>query len=127
MQSVMGPAIGEVMAAVAAAGMTPRGPVFAHHLTLSDSHFDFEVGVPTPGPIAATGRVKASELPGGRVAQAVYYGPYEGLYAAWSEFGEWMKSQGLRGRGDIWECYAAGPESSDDPATWRTELNLPLV
>ncbi len=28
---------------------------------------------------------------------------------------------------DLWECYAAGPESGPDPAKWRTELNRPLL
>jgi hypothetical protein len=28
---------------------------------------------------------------------------------------------------DLWERYIAGPESSPAPATWRTELNRPLV
>jgi hypothetical protein len=27
----------------------------------------------------------------------------------------------------LWECYAAGPESNPDPASWRTELNRPLA
>lgn len=28
---------------------------------------------------------------------------------------------------DLWEVDVAGPESSPDPATWRTELNQPLT
>jgi hypothetical protein len=28
---------------------------------------------------------------------------------------------------DLWECYVAGPESSPDPASWRTELSRPLA
>jgi hypothetical protein len=31
-QSVMGPGMAEVMAAVTAQGMAPAGPIFAHHL-----------------------------------------------------------------------------------------------
>lgn len=46
-----------------------------------------------------TGRVKPGELPAAsKVARTVYHGSYEGLGAAWSE-----------------------------PASWRTELNQPLV
>jgi len=28
---------------------------------------------------------------------------------------------------DLWERYLTGPESNPDPATWRTELNRPLL
>jgi effector-binding domain-containing protein len=128
MRHVMGPAIGELMAAIAAQGGAPAGPVFAHHLTTSSERFDFEVGVPVAAPIAATGRVKPGRLPATKVARTVYHGPYEGLYAAWAEFGSWLAAQGHEpASGDLWEIYAAGPESSPDPATWRTELNKPLA
>jgi effector-binding domain-containing protein len=74
----------------------------------------------------AAGRVRAGQLPGGRIVRAVHQGPYEGLHGAWSEFGAWMKDEGHRGRGDIWEIYAKGPESSANPADWRTELCVPI-
>jgi effector-binding domain-containing protein len=59
--------------------------------------------------------------------RAIYQGPYEKLYAAWSEVEAWMKAEGLQGAPDLWESYVSGPESSPDPSTWRTELNRPLV
>ncbi len=69
-QSVMGPAIAEVMAAIAAQGIAPAGPVFSHHLRMDPDTFDFEVGVPVMAPVSATGRVKASQLPAVTVARA---------------------------------------------------------
>jgi effector-binding domain-containing protein len=126
-QRVMGPAIGEVMGAIAAQGVAPAGPVFSHHFRMDPDVFDFEVGVPVTGPVADTGRVRVSELPAATVARTVYQGPYEGLGAAWGEFGKWIASEGHEAAADLWECYVAGPESSPDPATWRTELNRPLT
>jgi effector-binding domain-containing protein len=61
------------------------------------------------------------------VARVVYRGPYEGLGAAWGEFDAWIAANGHKPGTDLWECYVAGPESSPDPAAWRTELNRPLV
>ena len=58
MQKVFGPAIGELMAAMAAQGLAPCGPVFAHHLKMSPDTFDFELGVPVDAPIVAAGRVE---------------------------------------------------------------------
>lgn len=51
--------------------------------------------------------------------------PYEGLGAAWGEFGAWIAAQGHTPAPDLWESYVTGPESSPDPATWRTELTQP--
>ena len=126
-QQVMGPAIGEVMATLAAQGLAPAGPVFSHHFRMSPETFDFEVGVPVAAAVRPAGRVVPAKLPATRVARANYRGPYEGLGAAWGEFTHWIEAQGLRQAEDLWESYAAGPESSPDPAQWRTELTRPLL
>lgn len=125
-RNVMGPGIGELLAALAAQGVAPAGPVFSHHLKIDPGSFDFEIGVPVNATIAAAGRVKAGQLPAATVARTVYQGPYEGLGAAWGEFGAWIAAQGHKPATDMWECYVTGPESSPDPSTWRTEFNQPL-
>ncbi len=126
-QKVMGPAIGEIMAAVAAQGLTPTGPVFSYHFKMDPAIFDFEVGVPVAKAISPTGRVQGSQLSSSKVARTVYHGAYEGLGAAWGEFGHWIKANGHKAASGLWEFYVAGPESSADPAQWRTELNRPLA
>lgn len=127
MPEVMGPAIEEIMTAVAAQGAAPEGPVFAHHLKMDPKTFDFEVGVPVGKPISAAGRVEPGQRPAARVAQTVYHGPYEGLPEAWGQFHAWIEENGLAFAPDIWECYVDGPHSDPDPAHWRTELNRPLL
>jgi effector-binding domain-containing protein len=126
-QHLMGPAIGEVLAAVAAQGIGPAGPVFSHHLKMDAETFDFEVGVPVTGAVTPVGRVKPSQLPGARVARTVYHGGYEGLGGAWGEFESWLAANGHKPASNLWERYLTGPESNPDPATFRTELNWPLV
>lgn len=61
-----------------------------------------------------------------RVAQSVNHGGYEGLAAAWGEFESWIAANGHASAPDRWERYVTGPESSPDPATWRTERNRPI-
>ncbi len=61
-----------------------------------------------------------------RVARSVYRGPYEGLGPAWGELDAWIRANEHKPAPDLWEVYVAGPESSADPATWRTELSRPL-
>lgn len=126
-RSVMGPAIAEVMSAIAAQGITPDGPCFSYHLKRPSDTFDFEVGFPVGRPITTVGRVKMSKLPAARVVRTTYRGGYEGLGAAWGEFCAWIDANGFSAQDSLWECYISGPESSPDPAMWRTELNRPLT
>jgi effector-binding domain-containing protein len=115
-----------LVAELAKQGLTPQGAVFAHHLTMSAATFDFELGFRINTPVKANGRVKPCELPAARVARTIYSGPYEGLHPAWGEFNQWMKANGLRQADGLWEVYSVGPETTPDPANWRTELNRPL-
>jgi effector-binding domain-containing protein len=132
-QKEMGPAIREVMETLSKQGQIPQGPLFAHHLKMSSTHFDFEVGVPVNGPITKAGRVRAGRLPAARVARTIYHGACEGLHRAWVDFGKRLQSDGLLDRqglergATLWERYVVGPETSSDPADWRTELSLPLI
>lgn len=125
-QNAMGPAIGEVMSAVAQQGIGPAGPVFSHHFRMTPDQFDFEVGVPVSKPVTPVGRVVASRLPEATVVRTFYTGPYEKLGEAWGEFGRRIAADGHRTAEDLWERYVVGPESGPDPAQWRTELNRPL-
>jgi effector-binding domain-containing protein len=124
---VMGPAIDEVTAAVAAQGLKPAGPVFSHHFRMEPGVFDFEVGVPVKGEIKKAGRVVPGELRARRVVRTVYHGGYEGLAGAWQEFEAWIRGERLDTTIDLWESYLRGPESSSDAADWQTELNRPLM
>ena len=126
-QAVMGPAIGEVMAAVQAQHVGPAGPFFSHHFRMQADVFDFEVGVPVFAPVTPTGRVHAGSLPAASVVRTVFHGDYSGLGSAWEELRTWATAQGHQAAPNLWEVYAKGPESDPDPATWRTELNQPLL
>ena len=126
-REVMGPAIGEVMAAVAGQGIGPAGPVFSHHFRMSPELFDFEVGVPVTREVKPVRRVQASTLPAETVARTIYRGPYEGLGDAWAEFQKWIVAAGHQQADNLWECYVRGPESGPDATHWETELNRPLV
>jgi len=126
-REVMEPGYREVMETLAAQGLAPAGPWFTHHLKMDPDTFDFEIGVPVDATVATSGRVRSGELPAVRAARTVYHGSYEGLGNAWAEFDRWIASEGLAPAGDLWEIYVAGAESTDDPSSFRTELNRPLT
>ncbi len=122
-----GPAVAELLKALADQNVEPVGAVFAHHLKMTADTFDFELGVKVSGPVKAAGRVRPGQLPAAKVARAIYSGPYEGLPSAWGEFNAWMNANGHKQAEDLWELYSIGPHSTPDPASWRTELNRPLT
>src|SRR3954468_11322355 len=76
MMKVFGPAVGELMTALAAQGVEPIGAVFAHHLKMSPDNFDFELGVKVAASVKPARRVKPGQLPASKVARTVYSGPY---------------------------------------------------
>lgn len=127
MRELFGPAVGELMTALAAQGVEPVGAVFAHHLKMSPGIFDFELGVKVSAPVKAAGRMTPGQLPSAKVARTVYSGPYEGLPSAWDEFVKWMRANGHEQAESLWEVYSVGPQSTPDSVNWRTELNRPLT
>ena len=119
---VMGPGLSELKAAVAR-----TGPWFDHHFRRPTNTFDFEICLPVAARVTPVGRVKAGQRPATTIARTIYHGDYDGLGAAWGEFEAWIVANEHKTGPDFWQCYVAGPESNDDPSTWRTELNRPLI
>ena len=127
MQRQFAPSIGELISTVTSQGISPVGPIIAHHLRGPTDKFEFRLSIPVSAPVTASGRVQAGELPARRVARTIHHGPYEGLRESWGEFMEWIEANGHRPAPDLWESYVVHPDCESDPANWRTELNRPLV
>lgn len=124
-------AIKEIFMALAQQQRSPIGPLFAHHHSLSDTRFDMEVGFPIAAVITESGRVRTIELDSITAAQTTHKGPYEGLYAAWSEFGNAVRASCARSGSAapstlFREIYRLGPDALEDSAEWETDLVIPL-
>lgn len=124
---VMGPGVNEVYAAVRDQRLPQAGRWLNHHLRIDPDVFDFEICVPVRAEVQAVGRVVPGMLAPATVARTEYHGRYEDLAEAWAEFRAWVVENGHTPAEGLWEVYLVGPEVSDDPAQWRTQLNLPLV
>lgn len=126
-QQVMGPGIKELMAVVSAQGIGPVGPWLSHHLKMTPGIFDFEIAVPVLAPVTPEGRVQRGRLQAARAMRATHRGGYEGLGDAWGELDAWIAANGLTPGTDLWEVYRVGPEASQNPSDWRTELYRPII
>lgn len=127
MQHQFGPAMNELLSTLSAQGIEPKSAAFAYHLRMPPGQFDFELGFVVDDTVAATGRVKASQLPATKVARTVYHGGYEGLPEAWNSFQKWMKSNDLKQDEGLWELYFVGPQTTAEESEYQTELNRPLL
>jgi effector-binding domain-containing protein len=125
-QMVMGPGLGEIFGAIKAQGLCPAGPWLMHHLRMAPDVFDFEICIPVSAPIKPMGRVVPRELPALTVARTIFHGSYEHLSDGWRAFDAWMTANHHVAAPDLYEVYTRGPESSANPAEWRTELRRPL-
>lgn len=126
-QKVMGPGFMEIMGVLAAQGIAPTGPWFTRHVRDPGAVFDFAICVPVGKAVEPSGRVEPGELPATRVARTVLHGNYSGLANGWKELRAWIATQGHARQEGLLERYVKGPESSEDPADWRTELIQPLA
>lgn len=126
-QTVMGPAFGELFAVLAAQGIAPAGPTMTFHTRLDKEWFEFEAAVPVATAVAPSGRVVPSKLPAGPIATCVHRGPYQELHEAWQAFEGWLALQPVQRLPFIWEIYRVGPGQTPDPANWETDLVHPLV
>ncbi len=124
---VMLPGLTELMDTLAAQGIEPAGPWFDHHFKMAEDSWDFEICVPVSVPVKAAGRVRPGEWPAMKAARTVHHGDYEGLFEAWDEFLGWLDQHGHSPAADQYQRYVVGPESSPDPAQWRTELFKPII
>ena len=126
-RTMIGPALGELIASAEAQGLVKTGPWFAHHLSFSESHFDFEVSIPVSAPFNAVGRAIPGLWPAGKVARATYRGDYAHLVPAWDAFRHWIDSQGHKRAPHIYEVYTVTPPTAKSPADCLTALNWPLL
>jgi len=107
----------EVYAFVRAGGVSQTG----HNVMLyADDVPNVEIGVQVAGPFEGSGRVKASELPAGRVATTVHRGSYDGLGAAHAAVQEWCTANGHELTRTRWEIYG---DWREDPVEMETEIS----
>jgi effector-binding domain-containing protein len=116
----------EVFAALARQGLDPVGQPFARYDMRGD-HFVMEAGAAVALQVVPEGRVVPGTLPGGPVAITTHLGPYDQLGDAVDALTTWVVAQGSTPAGAHWEIYYSDPILEPDPASWRTDVLLPMV
>lgn len=124
--AAIGGAFGEVVAAMAQAGVDLAGPPFTRYFSFG-AEIEAEAGFPVMRPAPDIGRVHPGQVPGGRVASVIHVGPYDTLHLTYDALVQRLPEMGLEATGPMWEVYWSDPDAEPDPATWRTEVLVPVA
>ena len=118
-------ACGEVWTFIRSAGLPRPGRHLALYL---DAQGSIEVGVEVSEPFVGNDRIHCSQLPAGRVATTVHFGPYGGLSRAHAAIREWCARREHRCSGVFWEIYGHWDKSWDaDSSKIRTDIFYLLI
>jgi effector-binding domain-containing protein len=125
----IGEAYGKLFEYLGRTGEFPAGPPFClyHDEEYKEEGADVEACVPTAQLLPGEGEVKSSELPGGKMASTLHMGPFDRIGEAYRDLMLWITEQGYSPAAPCREVYLVGPEQTDDPGEYRTEILCPVV
>jgi DNA gyrase inhibitor GyrI len=90
-----------------------------HHPAHPGAPLLCDFGVEVTRAFETAGEVYATETPGGEVAVAVHYGPYDRLNKAHNAIRKWMTTNRRDSAGRSWEIYG---DPTPDPAGTETTI-----
>lgn len=117
---------GKVGAFLNSRGMEMIGPPVAIYYEVTENEMDVAAAGPVAEITATADDIIELELSGGKIASAIYTGPYEGIPAAWDEFMSEIVRQGKEPVEPCWEEYLTDPSSEPDSSKWQTLMVQPL-
>ena len=121
-----GRAFGAAAQAAGVQGVRLAGPPLGVYFGMPGATVDVGAGFPTDRPVAADGGVASVTLPGGRAAQLLHHGPYDGLPASYDRLIAFLGEQRLTPGPVMWEAYLNEPDQAHPEAT-ETLIVWPLA
>ena len=105
-----------------------NGPPFALYLDYDEStgYSNFLVGVSVKSPGVDAGDVKARSYPGMSAVQAVHRGPYEEFEDSYEQLENYIVTNQVEVKGEVFEFYQVGMMTESDPTKWETLIAFPL-
>lgn len=127
----IGPRAVAVVGELRRAGIEFGGPLvhlYFDHDELHGDQFDLFVGAPVTALPDPLGGLECQRLPGDeQVACVIYRGDYPGIGAAYCALDHWIAATGYRESGPCREIYLRDPGDTDDPNSYLTEIQYPIV
>lgn len=98
-------AYGAIEEYLANQGEHPAGAPYAAYYHFEKSNVDVEIGFPVNSQIAAQDPIQSGKLPGGKVVQCLYKGPYNKIKPAYEALTAWIEDRGYKDTGVSYEFY----------------------
>lgn len=121
--------IGEMFQYLGMNGVQPAGPprTIYHDPEFKDENIDVEIAVPVSGGFAPSARIAARELPAvEEMASCILQGSYDHIHEAYEAIMRWIEANAYEICGPPSELYLRGPESTQNPAEYVTEIQIPV-
>ena len=122
---MLGRNYGAIMQHINANNLQMSAPPFAiyHHWPMDGKgKADVEAAIPITAANAGNETVKGSTFPGGSVAIAYYYGPYDQSENGHTAIHEWAEEHGHQLTEPPWEVYVTDPGQEPDSTKWLTMI-----
>jgi len=110
-------------------GLALAGPPFARYPEIGMGSMVMEAGfaIASPADGDPEAGIEPLVIPAGEAAVAIHRGPYDGLPQTFQAMESWVRAEGRSAGGPPMENYLTDPGEHPDPATWETEVVLPLA
>lgn len=110
LSKLLGKAFMDIVTHIMELGEQPVGPAFVGYFNMDMERLELEIGFPVSKPLPGKGDIEASQIPAGKQVTCMYKGPYMGMPPAYEEIKQWIKDNGYKAIGTVYEYYYNSPE-----------------
>ena len=121
---VIGQGFGQLAAQLGALGEHLAGMPFVAYHNMDMTDLDVELGFPVADPLAGSGDIRYTPVPGGLRAFCMCLGPYSAMKPVYDEMAAWISANGYTPSGSAYEVYYNGPGTPEEHLL--TQIVMPL-
>ncbi|OUL08717.1 AraC family transcriptional regulator [Sedimentibacter sp. SX930] len=107
---ILGKAFMDIVTHIIELGEQPVGPAFVGYFNMDMERLELEIGFPVSKSLPGKGEIQPSSIPAGKQVSCMYKGPYMEMPPAYEEIEKWIKDNGYKLLGPVYEHYYNSPE-----------------
>jgi effector-binding domain-containing protein len=107
---ILGKAFMDIVTHIMELGEQPVGPAFVGYFNMDMERLELEIGFPVSKVLPGKGDILAGSIPAGKQVSCMYKGPYMEMPPAYEEIQKWIKDNGYKPLGPVYEHYYNSPE-----------------
>jgi len=120
--------IGKAFEDIFQINLKPTGPVMTiyYDKEFDGENADIEICIPVNNKVNTDKSDKLKEFSGGLHACSTFVGPYSRLGEAYAKVMKWIEENGYKNAGAPFDIYLAGPQNTENPNQFITEVCFPV-